>query len=651
MGSLWNSLRLGMRILVRRPVFAATIILVLGVGIGANILVFSVVDAVLLRPLPYPQPHQLVWISQGVSPTHEEYVLAPDFLVWRSQLRSFSHMAAFFEQYQSLVGGNHPERMMTARVSVEFLSLLGIQPLEGRGVLSEEDHPGGRRVAILTHGAWVRWFGSKPIIGEIIKLDDEPFEVIGILPQNFRFPEPLNVEVLVPLALGEDQATRQAAAKTGAKMVKVIARLKPGVTIEQAQAELNILQHAIVRAFPLQEGKEARLQPLHECLTGDIKHTLLILLGAVGLLWILGCLNVGHFLLARATSRQADMAVCLALGASRRHLFGQLLIENAMLTLLGSLLGLLLAFWGHDLLVSIVPHRVFGIAEVHLDAWMVGFATLSFALTTLLVSLVAARAFPLQNISYVLKSGAANVIGSLRLRHLLDSIVVVELALAVCLLVGAGLMIRSFWALRYRHLGFEADRVLTLRLDLPLLRYPEHRQQATFFETVMQRAAQLPDVDSVALCSSAPPIAVGSLFGVSIEGHPLSPSAAMKMARFQAVSSAYFRVLGVPLVEGRMLSDGDGEQSPLVVVVNRSFVRHYLAHERVVGKRIRIGGSLAPWRTIIGVVEDFKNVGLAADPEPEIYSPYWQFPWLPGMYVIARTSTASPLIFFQLSKL
>lgn len=356
-----------------------------------------------------------------------------------------------------------------------------------------------------------------------------------------------------------------------------------------------------------------------------------------------GLPQCGNFMLARALSRQADVAVHLALGATRKHLFRQLLIENAVLTLLGCLLGLLLAVWGHDLLISIVPHRVFGIAEIHLDAWMGGFVTLSFILTTLLISLVTAQTFPLHRITHFLKSGAAGVIGSLRVRRLLNSIVVVELALAVLLLAGAGLMIRSFWTLRYRHLGFRADRILTLRLDLPFIKYPEHRQQATFFETVMQRVAQLPDVDSAALCSSAPPTPVGSMFGVSIEGHPPSQSAAMKMARFQAVSSAYFRVLGVLLIEGRTFSDEEGERRPLVVVVNRSFARHDLAHERVAGKRIRVGGSVAPWRTSIGVVEDFKNVSLAADPEPEVYAPYWQFPWLPRMYLITRASTAAPL--------
>jgi putative ABC transport system permease protein len=357
---------------------------------------------------------------------------------------------------------------------------------------------------------------------------------------------------------------------------------------------------------------------------------------------VLGCLNVGSLLFARLISRRGEMAVRISLGANRRRLFRQVLTENALLTLFGSGLSLLITYWGHRFLISIFPQQLFRIGGVEVSPGVVAFVITSFALTVLIVSLVAARALPAQNTVDLLKSGSGNVIGSLKIRRVLNVLVVCELTLAVILLVGAGLMIRSFWALRYRDLGFQPEQLLTLRVDLMPTRYSSITQQRAFFETLLQRVAALPGVDAAALCSSPPPVPVGGMFRLSVEGEN-SPRGPGAMIRVQAVNTDYFRIMGIPLFRGEMFAD-QAYDSPSVVIVNRAFARQHLDEDQAVGRKIRFGGPQAPWLTIIGIVEDFKNVGLAAEPEPEAYRPYRQFPRLASIYVLARSSTSDPLM-------
>ena len=638
------NLRSGMRLLRRSPAFAATVILVLGLGIGVNTLVFTITDAVLLRPLPYPNPNQLVWISQGVSPTKTEYALAPDFVVWRSQVQSFSHVTAFSERFRSLSGTGYAEQILSAAVSAEFLSLLQTPPSAGRDFLPSDDQPGNEQVAILSHGFCKRRFGDVGhCVGATIRLNDQPHEVVGVLPESFRFPEPAEIEVLTPLALGPDQASRESSMAGGMQAIKVIARLRPGTSLDQAQAELSLVQQRIVEANPqFQQDQEAKLIPLHEHLTAGISRAALVLLAAVSLLWVLGCLNVGSLLFARLIARRAEMAVRISLGASRRRLLRQLLTENAVLTFFGCVLSLLVTYWGHRFIISIFPQQVFRISEVELSPGIVAFVIASFVLTVLIVTLVAGRALPSQNTADVLKSGGYRVIGSLKIRRVLNFMVVCELALAVVLLVEAGLMIRSFWALRYRDLGFRADQLVALRVDLSPSRYSSTNQQRALFEELLQRVRALPGVDAVALSSSPPPVPVGGMFRLSIEGTASASQPALgSMVRVQAVNTDYFRSLQIPLVNGEMFQDGYDRRS--VVIINRALAQQEIADGYVVGRKIRLGGPMAPWLTVIGVVEDFKNAGLAAEPEPEAYRPYQQFPMLGSIYVVVKSSTADPL--------
>ena len=468
-------------------------------------------------------------------------------------------------------------------------------------------------------------------------------EVIGVLPASFRFPEPVEVEVLTPLALGADQASRESSMNVGMQQIKVIARLRPGTSLTQAQAELSVVQQRIVQANPqFQQHQDAKLIPLHEHLTADISRAALVLLAAVSLLWVLGCLNVGSLLFARLISRRGEMAVRISLGASRRRLFRQVLTENAVLTFFGSVLSLFITYWGHRFIISIFPRQVFRISDVELSPSIVAFVITSFALTVLIVSLVAARALPAQNAADLLKSGSGNVIGSLKTRRVLNVLVVCELALAVVLLVEAGLMIRSFWALRYRDLGFKPEQLLTLRVDLTPSRYSSNSQQRAFFENLLQRVSTLPGVDAVALCSSPPPVPVGGMFRLSVEGGSSSQPGPGDMVRVQAVNTDYFRILRIPVVDGQMFAD-QGHDSPSVVIINRTLARQHLDVDQAIGRKIRLGGPQAPWLTITGIVDDFKNVGLAAEPEPEAYRPYQQFPLLQSMHLLARTSTSDPL--------
>lgn len=641
----WSNLRGGLRLLRRSPAFAATVILVLGLGIGVNTLVFTVTDAVLLRPLPYPNPNQLVWISQGVSPSRTEYALAPDFVVWRSQMQSFSYVTAFSERFRNLSGSGYPERILSAAVSAEFLSLLGTPPIAGRDFFASDDQPGAEQVAILSHGLCKRRFGELgQCIGATIKLNDQSFAVIGVLPDSFRFPEPVEIEVLTPLALGPEQVSRESSMTVGMQQIKVIARVRPGISLAQAQAELSIVQKRIVQANPqFQQNQDAKLIALHEHLTAGISRSALVLLGAVSLLWVLGCLNVGSLIFARLVSRRAEMAVRTSLGATRRRLFQQVLTENAVLTFFGSGLSLLITYLGHRFIISIFPHQVFRISGIELSPGMVAFVITSFALTVLIVTPVAARALPAGNTSDLLKSGSSRVIGSLKIRRVLNVLVVCEVALAVILLIGAGLMIRSFWALRYRDLGFQAEKLLTLRVDLTSPTYSSGSEQRAFFENLVQRVNALPGVDGMALCSSPPPVPVGGMFRLSVEGGGSGQAGPGNMVRVQAVNADYFRLLGAPLFKGQMFRD-QGPDSPTVVIVNRALARQHLDEDYAVGKRIRLGGPMAPWLTIIGIVEDFKNVSLSAEPEPEAYRPYQQVPLLFSVYVLVKSSTSDPLM-------
>lgn len=644
MQSLWGNLRDGMRILVRSPAFALTVISVLGLGIGINTLVFSIADAVLLRPLPYPDPGQLVWISQGASPTKAQYALAPDFNVWRSEAYSFSHLAAFSEGFRNFGEAGEPEQVLSAAVSSEFLTMLGTRPTAGRDFLAEEDGPRGERVAILSHGFCVRLFASaQACVGKTIKLGDEPFEVVGVLPDHFRFPEPLNVEVVTPLALGPEQASRAASVKVGVRHVKVIARLRSDVRPEQAQAELDAVQQGIVQGGPqLAGGQQVTLRPLHEHLTEGVSHAALVLSVAVGFLWMLGCLNVGSLLFARTASRRAEMAVRVSIGARRLVLFRQVLAENAVLTLFGCLLSLLVTFWGHSFIASAFPQKVFGVTDIRPDARIVALVLASFAPTVLLVSLIAVWALPSQNVAELLKSGGPGVIGSHRLRRLLNVIAVAEFALAVVLLVGAGLMLKSFWALRYHDLGFRAEQILTLRLSPAHPRYPSQVQQAAFFAELIRRVEALPGVEEAALCNSAPPTPAGVMFRLTVYGRPPQQGPAT-MVRVQAVNADYFRALRIPLVQGETFAAQRGVGAAPVVVVNRALVREHLADESVLGTKIKLGGPESPLLTVVGVVDDFKNAGLGAGPEPEVYYPYEQFPLLDSMYLLVKTAAADPL--------
>lgn len=641
----WSNLRGGMRLLRRSPAFAATVILVLGLGIGINTLVFTITDAVLLRPLPYPNPDQLVWISQGISPAKTEYALAPDFVVWRSQVQSFSHITAFSEGFRNLSGSGYAERILSAAVSAEFLSVLETPPTAGRDFLASDAQPGAERVAILSHGFCKRRFGELGrCVGATIKLDDQSFAVIGVLPDNFRFPEPVEIEVLTPLTLGPEQVSRQSSMTVGVQQLKVIARLQPGISIARAQAELSVVQQRIVQGYPqFQQNQDAKLIALHEHLTAGISRSALLLLAAVSLLWVLGCLNVGSLIFARLVSRRAEMAVRTSLGANRRQLFQQVLTENAVLTLLGSGLSLLITYLGHRFIISIFPHQVFRISGVELSPGIVAFVITSFALTVLIVTTVAALALPAGNASDLMKLGSSNVVGSLQIRRVMNVLVVFELALAVILLIGAGLMIRSFWALRYRDLGFQPEQLLTLRVDLTSSRYSSGSEQRAFVENLVQRVGAMPGVDGVALCNSPPPVPVGGMLRLSIEGGVSGQAGPGNMVRVQAVSADYFRLLGANLFKGQVFRDKVLD-SPAVVIINRALARQHLDEDYAVGKRIRLGGTMAPWLTIIGIVEDFKNVSLSAEPEPEAYRPYQQVPLLFSVYLLVRSSTSDPLM-------
>ena len=646
MQSMWNHVCIGTRAFIRNPSFGVSAVLTLGFGIGAGIFVFSIVHAVLLRPLPYSDPNQLVWVTQGVSSfTNEEFVLAPDFTVWRSEAESFSHMAAFSYNHRNLSGGGQPERILTAEVSTEFLPLLRVYPSLGRSFLAEEGRVDNDGVAILTHSLWVKRFDkSRTCIGQLITLDDRTFQVVGILPNNFRFPLPVDVEILIPLALNDSQATRESASKDGIVNVSAIARLKPNVSIRQAQAELSLIHQQIVQEYPrFEDGKKVVLEPLHEHMVANVRLTLLLLFGAVGLVWLLSCLNVGGLVLVRSVSRQVEIAIRIALGASRTRLLSQVLTENIVLTFFGFVVGLLFTVLGHRFLVVFIPKGILTANNFQIDAGVLGFAVVISLFTALIVSIATIQMSSHQSIANALTSGARSVTSSRGLRTILRAVSVGQLVLAFMILISAGLMLQSFWVLRYGDVGFRSDQILVLEMNLTPTKYRERVDLVSFFEGLEQRVSVLPGVDGVALCGSAPPITMNAWFRVFIEGRPVSPSDPAMVAINQPVSTDYFRVMGIPLSEGRFFSIRDHEQSTRVVIVNDAFAKRYLDGEQVLGTRIRLGGSRSRLLTIIGVVGELRNVGLGAEPEPEVYRPYRQFPWLHNLNLVLRTSSPAPV--------
>jgi putative ABC transport system permease protein len=637
--TLVQDLRYGVRMLRRNPGFTFVAVLTLALGIGANTAIFSVVNAVLLRSLPYRDPDRLVIVPDTP---------AGNFLVWRDQAKTFERITAFSPSIVNFTGSGNPERLSVGFISADLFATLGVAPALGRAFTSEEDTYGGAPVVILSDSLWRRRFNSDPqVIGRALSFyhpdqigGSQSWTVLGIMPPGFRFPG--ESDLWLPLALN---VTQELGGELGSG-VSVIARLKPGLTLEAARADLSVIIERQRQAFPkLNPDTQFRVVRLSEWLVGNVRLALLILFGAVAFVLLIACANVANLLLARSAARQKEMAIRAAVGAGRLRLVRQLLTESLLLSVAGAAAGLLAAKWGIRLLVAMSPAGIARIEESGVDGRVLGFTCMVMVLVGLIAGIFPALYASKPDVNETLKaeptaggarSGRA---GRGSVRRALSAMMIAELALALVLLVGAGLMIKSFLRLMAVPKGFNPDGVLTLVLTPSFTKYPlESPQRGAYFQEVLARVQALPGIQSASLTSFFP--LTGSPFGMKrsrlIEGRPGLGRGNEQPIQLNHSSPDYFQTMGIQMRAGRPFTAQDGKEAPRVAIINDTLARRFLPNENPIGQRLLIG---TPRPTIVGVVGDTRHSGLDKEVHPEVYLPYMQHPDIePGFHLAVRVA-------------
>ena len=628
MGAFLQDLRYGVRMVFKYPGFTLAAVLTLTLGIGANTAIFSVVNAVLLRPLPYPQPERLFTLDYNES--------LPDLEDITAQSRSFESIGGAVMQPQDFTGEAEPLQVQAALVNADLFKVLGGGAALGRVISAEEDRYGGERVVVLSHGFWLRHFGGEQnVLGRQIPLSGNNYTVVGVMRPDFTMPRE-SPDVWLALRVANPVAARV----RGVHFLRTYLRLKPGVSVAQAQTEVEGINNWLAQQYP-DENKERvrRLMPLHERITGEVRPALLILFGAVGLVLLVACANFSSLLLARSAARQQELAIRAALGAVRGRLVRQVLTESLLLALLGGVGGLVLTMWGVDLLVALKPDDLPLAGHISIDRWVLAFTFGVSVLTGVVFGLVPALSSSRLDMNEVLKEGGRGAAGG-RLRQRVRSVLVVsEVALALMLLIGAGLLIKGFWRLRSVEPGFKPENLLTMRLELPETRYKEIPAQTQFRQGLLERLNALPGVEA-AMVSELPMSGDQLTHNFVIDGRPPVAVGSEPELNTRTVAGDYFRAMNIPVMEGRDLTPHDRADAPMVGVVNESFVRQYFPGESPVGKRIRWARVEPPqWMTIVGVVGDVKHFGLNQPEEPAFYSSYFQQvqPWKRWMYLVVRS--------------
>jgi putative ABC transport system permease protein len=647
----WQDIRYGVRMLLKAPSISIVATIALALGIGANTAIFSVVNSVLLRPLPFANSEQLmnIWETDSVRGTVRGSASYPNFADWREQNHVFEHLSTYHNSDFIMTGRGESSRLQGAVVNADLFPLLGVTPVIGRGFLPAEDNPGeAGRVVLLSQSLFQKRFNSDPnIVNQSMVLDGKNYTIVGVMPGAFQFPVQNDpVELWTTVAVdreGKEPITEE----RGAHYMQVIARLKPGVSKEQAQAEMTAIGSRLEQQYPDKNlHRNIRVQPTLEALVGDVRPALLILLGAVGFVLLIACANVANLLLARAMSRHKEMAIRSALGASRMRVVRQLLTESVLLSLAGGLLGLVLAVWWSDLLVALGKENIPRAMQVGLDWRVLGFTLLVSVLTGIIFGLVPAMHSSKTELTESLKEGGRSGAEGARRNRIRGVLVVGELAIAVVLLVGAGLLIQSLWRLRQVNPGFESQNLLTFVVGIPEVRYPTNKQ-AQFYRDLIERIEKLPGVRST---SSIIPLPLsGDDFSISFEteGRPLARGD-LPSADFFDVQVGYFKTLGVSILKGRDFNERDNKQGPPVVIVNQAFARKFFPNEDAVGKRIKPGISTdtdkPTMREIIGVVSDIRNRNLSSDLRPGYYVPAAQVPFSQMTLVVRTTNDPHSVI-------
>lgn len=641
METLLQDIRYSIRALLSKPGFTAVAVITLALGIGATTAIFSVVNSILIRSLAYNEADRIM----TVGPIYQDkgqglgYSSYPNFADWREQNRSFEEMAAFRARGVSLTGDDQPERISGARVSSGFFPVLRVQPLLGRTFISAEEKPASNLSVVIGYELWQRRFGSDAdIIGRAVMLDGRSYTVIGVLPEGFEFPLLGKTEVWTSVSL--DGNTLQ---ERGAQMYGVIARLKDGVARPEAQMDMTTVAANLSRQYPEQNRDvPVGVVALQEQMVQGVRPALLILLGAVGFVLLIACANVANLLLVRASLREKEMAIRAALGASRFRLIRQLLTESLLLAVASAAVGLLLALWGIDLLRAFAPDSIPRLDEIKIDSRVLAFTTCITLLTGLIFGLAPALQTSKLDLNRSLKEGARSSGGGAARGRMRRLLVIAEVAMALVLLAGAGLLIKSFYRLQQVDLGFNPEDVLTLRVSLPAARYADKDKITAFYDQTLKRIKELPAVETAASTSFTPLSNTTFFIGFTVEGWPPAKPADLPPAQFRSASPDYFNAMQIPLNRGRHFTEADRKSSPPVAIINAEMARRYFPDDDPVGKRLSLQMSLGegepPWREIAGVVGDVKHFGLDAEVRPEIYVPYAQHP-ASTMTLVVRTAS------------
>jgi putative ABC transport system permease protein len=639
-----NDLRFAVRQLIKNPAFTLIATLALALGIGANTAIFSVVNAVLLRPLPFAEANRLVAVLSGYVKGGEEQfgnASAADFLDWRAQARSFDSLAAYAPGTVNLTEVDQPEQFSAGRVSDQFFRVFNVQPLLGRTFLAEENLSSGNRVVVLSHRLWQRRFGGAPnIVGQTLMLGGSPTTVVGVMPPEFR--QPVYAELWRPLYMdtGEMKQPREA------RYVSVTGRLKPGVTLGQAQSEMNVIAERLALEHPeTNTDWSVRLVALHELGVTNVRSALFILLGAVGFVLLIACANVANLFLARATARHKEVAIRIAIGATRWQIVRQLLLESSLLAILGGTLGALLAIWGVDFLPKVMPGAwsLPRLDETRVDATVLLFTLGVSVITGIIFGLVPALIASNPSVHESLKATHRATTAGLSLQRIRGMLVVAQIALTLLLLVGSGLLIKSLRQLQGVNPGFDSHNLLTASVAPPRNKqYAEDEKRALLFQRIVEEVGKIPGVESAAANCSPPFASFGLDLPFEIEGR--APEAGDKPeAFFSAISPAYFRTMGIPL-RGREFRERDTKGAPPVGIINETMAKRFFPQGDAIGHRIKIKlfNEEVISHEIVGVARDTKQLSLGDKTEIEMFVPHLQNPWLStGLVVRTRVEATS----------
>jgi predicted permease len=646
METLFKDIRFGIRGLIKRPGFTSIAVITLALGIGANTAIFSVVNATLLRPLPFKDPKRIVmmwgYLPKFAQTSDRLPSSAGNYLGLVKQTQTLQELAAFRQWSWQLTHAGDPEQLQGVRVSANFFEALGASPALGQTFKPEQDQEGAAPVAIISHRFWQREFASDPnVLGKSLTLDGHTVTVVGVMPRDFDFPGGANMvpglqfatrnDIWMPLAMTDQERNNQ-----GSLNLAVLGRLQPGITINQAENELRTIETSL----PLGTiGYTVNLVPLQKQMVGNIQRLLLVLLATVVFVLLIACANVANLLLARASSRQKEMAIRGALGAGRWRVIRQLLTESMLLSLLGGLLGSLLAIWGTPLLVSLIPDKVPRIHEISVDLRVLGFALLISIITGIVFGLAPALQASRIDLNQSLKESARGTTSGLRQNRLRAFLIVSEVSLAVVLMIGASLLIKSFVRLLDVKPGFDPSHALTMEVSLPTLppsKYANAQEQTAFFQQVLDRLNHSPGVTAAGAVLSLPLTGAEESTDLFIEGRPRQTADQRPQADYTVVTPDYFRALQIPLLKGRQFTDRDSKDAPGVIIINDALAHRYWPDADPLGQRLTVGFEQSP-REIIGVVTSVKQLTLSAAALPTMYLPQLQRP-TGGMSIVIRGS-------------